>query len=64
MDFRADSRISCFFIEERERRKKTLTSIGIVQLPQYFIVRGYVTPSFGPITKCSKISVIVGDQSP
>lgn len=45
------------------KKQKTLTSIGIVQLPQYFTVSGYAAPSFGPIIKCGKISVIVGEQS-
>lgn len=36
-----------------------LTSIGIEQLPQYCTDTGYVTPSFGPLFKCSNISVIL-----
>lgn len=36
-----------------------LTSNGIVQLPQYCTVKGYWTPSFGPLRICSGISVMM-----
>lgn len=38
------------------------TSIGIVQLPQYCTVNGYVIDGFGPITKCSNACAIVANK--